>query len=333
MYAMATESTAIVNLVDLVKNNKPLPRDAGDDLLFGGGARFDPLAMDIPAAAAVTLPTAPARTPSGTRPPPSASAQRAPSVVLPRPFLRQPAHAIERTIRVPRSLDPNVRRFALPVGLFVVAMILLSIYLAKGDKKAPKAAIVPAPAPAAQMPVLTPPPAPAPAPVAVVAAQAEPVAAAKAEPVVTPIASPTVEPIDSPAAAQPTVPTVPAPTVPTVPDAPVAAADDAPVAAPAQPSKRHREHHRAAKRAKTGTRVAVAEKSANLRGKGALVLSSSPSREIWIDGRKTKQMTPQRLTLAPGTHNVTLFDKKTRSAKTFQVEIKPNQTLKVAKAY
>jgi hypothetical protein len=34
-----------------------------------------------------------------------------------------------------------------------------------------------------------------------------------------------------------------------------------------------------------------------------------------------------------GTHNITLFDKNTRSAKTFQVEIKPNQTLRVSKSY
>jgi hypothetical protein len=32
-------------------------------------------------------------------------------------------------------------------------------------------------------------------------------------------------------------------------------------------------------------------------------------------------------------HNITLFDKKTRSAKTFQVEIKPNELTRVAKKY
>jgi hypothetical protein len=331
---MATESTAIVNLLDLVKNQKPIEHDSSDDMLFGGRVRFDPMAMPVPAQPVMLAPI------------PSLARQQQPviSVPLPQPFVRQPAPAIEqRTHRVSRVPDPKatLAKFALPVTLFCCAMVLLSVYLWKGSKSAPapKTTIVhaPPPAPVAQVMPDVPPPLP-PAPEAVAAAQ----------PVVTPIVQkqPTVTEIQPtvPAVAEtvPTVPTVPEvqPTVPTVADAaPAADEAEAPVAKPAKASKRKHHSSRAAKRAKKETRVATAEKPAkaeareNLGGKGALQISSSPARELWVDGKNTKKTTPQKVTLSPGTHNITLFDKKTRSAKTFQVEIKPNQTLRVSKSY
>jgi hypothetical protein len=317
---MATESTAIVNLLDLVKNQKPLEKDSSDDMLFGGRVRFDPMAMPAPAHPVML------------------------AVPLPQPFVRQPAAAIEqkthRVMRVPDGISP--KKLALPVGLFVVAMVLLSIYLAKGHSKpeakattivhAPPAAhveaITPPPAPA---PEATPPPAPAPEAVAAAAAPTE----QKMQPTVTEIPQPTVTEI------QPTVPAVAetVPTVPTVTEAAVAEQPPADDAQPAAKSKRkHHHEHRAAKRTKKETRVATAEtpkpaKLEKLGGKGALQISSSPARELWVDGKSTKKSTPQKVTLAPGTHNITLFDKKTRSAKTFQVEIEANKTLRVSKSY
>jgi hypothetical protein len=327
---MATESTAIVNLLDLVKNQKPIEHDSSDDMLFGGRVRFDPMAMPAPAQPVMLAPI------------PSLAQQRQPvSVPLPQPFVRQPAAAIEqRTHRVSRVPDPKatLAKFALPVTLFCCAMVLLSVYLWKGDSKsdAPKTTTTivhaPPPAPVAQVMPEAPPPAPAPAP------EAAPAAA-----VVTPIDQPTVTEIQPTVPdVQPTVPTVAEvqPTVPTVPTVADATDEEAPVAKPAKSSKRkHQRSTRAAKRAKKETRVATAEKPAkteareNLGGKGALQISSSPARELWVDGKNTKKTTPQKVTLSPGTHNITLFDKKTRSAKTFQVEIKPNQTLRVSKSY
>src|SRR4051812_37079363 len=114
---MATESTAIVNLLDLVKT-KPLTSDGSDDMLFGGRARFDPMAMPVAAV----------------------------PVMLPQPFVRQPAAALDhlKTHRVTRVAPNPAKKYALPVGLFAVAMVLLSIYIAKGDKKtaAPQATVV-----------------------------------------------------------------------------------------------------------------------------------------------------------------------------------------------
>jgi hypothetical protein len=313
---MATESTAIVNLLDLVKNQKPLEKDSSDDMLFGGRVRFDPMAMPMPAQP-VMLP-------------------------LPQPFVRQPAPAIEqKTHRVMRVADPKatLKKFGLPVTLFCCVMVLLSVYLAKGSSKptAKATTIIHAP-PAAHVEAVTPPPAPAPqaTPPApeVVAAAATPTEQ-KAQPTVTEIPQPTVTEI------QPTVPTVAevAPTVPTVPavaESQPVAAEEAPVAKSSK--RKHHHEHRAAKRTKKETRVATAEqpkpaKLEKLGGKGQLQITSSPKRELWIDGKSTKQSTPQTVKLAPGTHNVTLFDKKTRSAKTFQVEIEANKTLRVSKSY
>lgn len=322
---MATESTAIVNLLDLVKK-KPLERDVSDDLLFGGQVRFDPMAMPAPAH----------------------------PVMLPQPYSHSPVvdeAKTHRVTRVPAAISP--KKLAVPVGLFVVAMIVVSIVLAKSGGKhaaAAKTTVVHAPQPTVEtlMPETPPPPAPQSAP-AVVAAAAAPAATPTQQPTVTEI------PTEAPAAAaQPTVPDVQptVPTVPTVADAPV---DEQPVAKPA--ASKHHHHAAAAKRAKPAKHVAVAddddakiaklakaakeksenpqkaEKAENLGGKGALQISSSPARVLWVDGRDTKSMTPQKVTLTPGTHNITLFDKQSHSAKTFQVEIKPNQTTRVSKSY
>jgi hypothetical protein len=68
-----------------------------------------------------------------------------------------------------------------------------------------------------------------------------------------------------------------------------------------------------------------------LAGNGALSVSSGAPREVWVDGRNSKRMTPLRVLLKPGKHKVTLFDKEHGTAKTFEVDIKPNTTTKVAK--
>jgi hypothetical protein len=60
-------------------------------------------------------------------------------------------------------------------------------------------------------------------------------------------------------------------------------------------------------------------------------VSSSQPREVWVDGRNSKRMTPLRVLLKPGKHKVTLFDKDHGTAKTFEVEIKPDTTTKIAK--
>jgi outer membrane biosynthesis protein TonB len=287
---MRNESTAIVNLVDLVKQ-RPLPVTTDDDELFGGVARFDPMAMPV-VAEPVSLP--------------QFDQQR---------VRISPPLGVRREQEAPQTA--LLKKLAIPTGIFVGAMVVLSIYLAKrGDEKPQVAANVtvvhappPAPAPVVQ-PIDTPAPTVQPIEEAAPIAEAAPVAAPVAEE-----AKPTFEP-----------------TVPEVNAAPVEEqVAEKPVA------KKTNRAKRAAKRAKSATRVAVAEKpkatKQNLGGNGALSVSSSPAREVWVDGRNTKSMTPQRLTLKPGTHNITLFDKKTRSAKTFQVEIKPNELTRVAKKY
>lgn len=288
---MRNESTAIVNLVDLVKQ-RPLPVTTDDDELFGGVARFDPMAMPV-VAEPVSLPQ-----------------------------FDQARVRISPPLGVRREEAPQpslLKKLAIPTGIFAAAMVLLSIYLAKrGDKPAHHAANVtvvhaPPPAPSVQ-------PIEAPAPVVQPIEEAKPVAAVEE-----------AKPVEEPKPVEEAKPTF-EPTVPDVNDAPVAEqVAEKPVA------KKSHKAKRAAKRTKAPTRVAVAEQpkavKQNLGGNGALQVSSSPAREVWIDGRNTKSMTPQRLTLKPGTHNITLFDKTTRSAKTFQVEIKPNETLRVAKKY
>lgn len=291
---MRNESTAIVNLVDLVKQ-RPLPVTTGDDELFGGVARFDPMAMPV-VVEPVSLP--------------QFDQQR---------VRISPPLGVPREPEAPRTA--MLKKLAIPTGIFVGAMVVLSIYLAKrGDEKPQVAANItvvhaPPPAPVVQS-IDTPAPTVQPIEEAAPPAEAAPVAARVAEE-----AKPAFEP------------TVPEPTVPEV----NAAAPVEEQVAEKPVAKKTSRAKRAAKRTKSPTRVAVAEQpkaaKQNLGGNGALAVSSSPAREVWVDGRNTKKMTPQRLTLKPGTHNITLFDKTTRSAKTFQVEIKPNELTRVAKKY
>jgi outer membrane biosynthesis protein TonB len=219
---------------------------------------------------------------------------------------------VRREEEAPRAA--LLKKLAIPTGIFVGAMIVLSIYLAKrGDKPTHTAANVTV--------VHAPPPAPVVQPIDTPAPSVQPIEEVKPteQPVVAEEAKPTFEP------------TVPEPTVAEVNTPVEEQVAEKPVAKKSSKAKR------AAKRTKAPTRVAVAEQpkaaKQNLGGNGALSVSSSPAREVWVDGRNTKSMTPQRLTLKPGTHNITLFDKKTRSAKTFQVEIKPNEVTRVAKKY
>jgi hypothetical protein len=288
---MRNESTAIVNLVDLVKQ-RPLPVTTDDDELFGGVARFDPMAMPV-VAEPVSLPQFEQR------------------------VRISPPLGVRREEEAPRMA--LLKKAAIPTGIFVGAMIVLSIYLAmRGDEPTHTAANVTV--------VHAPPAAPVIQPIETPAPSVQPIEEAKPVAEAAPVAAPVVE------EAKPTF----EPTVPTVPDV----AEVAPVeeqVAEKRVAKKTSRAKRAAMRAKSATRVAVAEKpkatKQNLGGNGALSVSSSPAREVWVDGRNTKSMTPQRLTLKPGTHNITLFDKKTRSAKTFQVEIKPNELTRVAKKY
>ena len=149
----------------------------------------------------------------------------------------------------------------------------------------------------------------------------------------------TVTPIETAAApADPDNKFAPNPALaPTVPTGPVVAPDESPVVAAAErPAKLAKKGSRdkstrAAQRTrapKRETKVAMIEpvKKVKLGGKGQLAISSVSGGTIWVDGRST---TTARMTLEPGKHNVTMFDKKTKKAKTFQVEIKPNQTTTV----
>lgn len=313
---------------------------------------------------------APARMASGTQPPPvintapgmptiAMSALEPQVVPMPGPFVRQRAHAIEEahaTVRVSKSsawrvvgAPRNPKLYAIPVGLFVVFVVLLGVYLTSGSKSAAaQVAAAPAPAPKAE-PIVEPiaeaaAPAPAPEPVAVAAPVAAPAEepkpqqdvivpppvveasrfAAPAEPTVAPtVASVTATPIDAPAAVEPTV-----------------AVAEVTKPAKVERARDKRAAKRAGKRGKAKPRVAAAapaakaaksEKAESLNGNGALAITSSAPREVWVDGRNSKRMTPLRVLLKPGKHTVTLFDKANGKAKSFDVEIKANTTTKVSK--
>jgi hypothetical protein len=168
-------------------------------------------------------------------------------------------------------------------------------------------------------------------------------------------APPTVVPASTFAVrAETTVPTVtvsPSEAAASVVEPTVIAKTDepAPVAAPSKITKSKRElarEKRAAKRAAkrvTKSRVATAPeravksvttpaaKAEALNGNGALAITSAVPREVWVDGRNSKRMTPLRVLLKPGKHTVTLFDKEHGTAKSFQVEIKADTTTKIAK--
>jgi hypothetical protein len=68
-------------------------------------------------------------------------------------------------------------------------------------------------------------------------------------------------------------------------------------------------------------------------GKGFLQISSTPAMDVWVDGRNSNAQTPVRIILLAGKHKVTLFDKDHAKAKSFEIEIKPDETTKVVKNY
>ena len=90
-------------------------------------------------------------------------------------------------------------------------------------------------------------------------------------------------------------------------------------------------------RAKSRTkRVAVAADDAGEArpsGKGILSIASTPSMQVWVDGRNSKAMTPVRIKLLAGKHKVTLLDNGRGKSRSFSVVIKPDETLKITKNY
>lgn len=94
------------------------------------------------------------------------------------------------------------------------------------------------------------------------------------------------------------------------------------------------EKRAAAKRSQASTArshqsVAAAETS----GKGVLSIASSPSMQVWVDGRNSKAMTPVRILLRTGQHKVTLIDGKAGTSRAFTVDIKDGETTSVTKRY
>jgi hypothetical protein len=88
-------------------------------------------------------------------------------------------------------------------------------------------------------------------------------------------------------------------------------------------------------RAKNRTkRVAAAtDDDARSTGKGILSIASTPSMQVWVDGRNSKAMTPVRIKLLAGTHKVTLLDNGRGKSRSFSVVIKPDETVKITKNY
>jgi hypothetical protein len=68
-------------------------------------------------------------------------------------------------------------------------------------------------------------------------------------------------------------------------------------------------------------------------GKGILSISSTPAMEVWVDGRNSNALTPVRIKLLAGRHKVTLRDKQNAKARSFEIEIKPDETTTVTKNY
>ena len=128
---MATESTAIVNLIDLMRK-RPMPKEADDDLLFGGNARFDATAMPVQAAPVMLPPTSPGphydhvRLPVDDR----------------------------RTVRKSAPTWP-VKKIAISAGAVAVVTFVLTIYLAKRDSAPAAASVTPK---QAHVAIVTPPP-------------------------------------------------------------------------------------------------------------------------------------------------------------------------------
>jgi hypothetical protein len=333
-----------------------------DDVLFAGSRREGAAPRRMPKG------TEPPPNLFAMPPPPVAAPLPPPqlAVSLPRPFVHQPSVGTDKhlaTSRVSRTAvtGTNKKLYFVPAGLAIVAAVLVAILMGdKDDDKATRvaasaadakpAAVLAVEAAAANVeapPSVTPitepvaaPPAvasvtpiePAAAPAATAALPKDAVAPAEVVPASAFVAS-------SGGTTVPTVPTVAAAT--TESEAPAPAAEAAPAPKAKKSRRESAREKRAAKRAsKRATKrerkqVARAEKSdkadGKLNGNGALQVSSSQPREVWVDGRNSKRMTPLRVLLKPGKHKVTLFDKDKGTAKTFEVEIKPDATTKVSK--
>ncbi len=68
-------------------------------------------------------------------------------------------------------------------------------------------------------------------------------------------------------------------------------------------------------------------------GKGVLSIASSPSLQVWVDGRNSRAMTPVRIILRPGRHKVTLIDAKAGTSRAFTVAIEDGETTRIVKNY
>jgi len=69
-------------------------------------------------------------------------------------------------------------------------------------------------------------------------------------------------------------------------------------------------------------------------GMGTLQLGAKPQCKIYIDGKDSGLVTPQRsLEVKSGTHRITLVNNEFNIKETFAVEVKPGQTEKVIKDY
>ena len=328
---MGHESTAINDLIGQV-TRKPIRR-SGDDWLFGEAAEA---------------------TDSG----PTIDTNNAPAPEHVAGYSIAPTHFVRKAI----DWQGMRKYLALPATLFGVVIVLLAIYLLKSPSKhAAEVATTHVEAPRTK-PISAPIIAPVVPPPVEAKTPAPPVEAAA--PTVTPIEKPvakTVEPTrtaDKVAdAAEPAAGRFSAPveqtitaghaTAPTVAPAveakvaakPVAAAKPAVAAKKVVPKKLARKPVRVAKVAakRAPPRVAdakpVADEAPAKDGKGVLSIGSTPPLEVWVDGRNSNAPTPLRVILLAGKHKVTLFDKEHGKAHTFEVEIKPNETLKISKSY
>lgn len=359
---MAFESTAINDLVAGLQQ-KPLGREPSD-WLFGEseGGLFEeredvtqidpgaPVAPDIDPMRAVALPR-----PFAQMPMPMAGT----AVARQRSSTTHVHHLDWRGI---------AKKLALPIGVVSIISVALGVYFAKTDE-APRPTQVAsaanlthaqAPAPSVAAPA---PPAPSVA-AAVEPARVDPVEPAKPEPApaveppAAPQPAPTVEP-GSPASrflAPPPVETTiqtaakPAPAPTAVPEL---VASTSPAAEPAaEPVRRAvakragkkpaakavaRKSARAAKARASRKSVAAASASeardTRPAGKGVLQITSSPSMQVWVDGRNSKAMTPVRIRLLAGKHRVSLLDNQRGKARSFDVVIKSDETTKISKSY
>jgi len=325
---MGHESTAINDLIGQV-TRKPIQTDRNDWLFGEAPEPTDEMAED-------TLPS--------------------PSVPAPHPIASPHATHFMRKQTDWRGV---MKYLALPLTLFGVVIILLGIYFAKSPSKSAEAHVAHVEAPRVKAVVLPPPPASAPARAEVVPPPAEaPIEparqvasaelAAAAQPAGSPasrfLAPPPVEQtITAVHAAEPTVAAAPEP-IAKVAKPTKAAIKPAAKPRPAPKAKLARHTPPRAKVApkratpKVAARDAVAAKPAiddapAKAGKGVLSIGSTPPLEVWVDGRSSNAVTPLRVILLAGKHKVTLFDKDHGKAHTFEVEIKPNETLKISKSY